>query len=498
MTPAVRNPEIRAVLKRPFAEQVAFFRSKLGNLVPTAKWDDLWKSQHDRAFMVAGAAKADLLADLAAAVDRAIAQGGSIGQFRKDFDQVVAKSGWAYTGERNWRTRTIYRTNAATSYAAGRLAQLREGGFPYWMYKHGGSADPRPQHLAWNGIVLPADHPFWQTHSPPNGWGCSCRIVGVRRKEDAVRLGGKPDKELPDGWDSINPRTGEPAGIDRGWGYQPGATAGLDQPALDELLKRQRPAPINDALKAAIAAVQTPLTLDDFLTLGAARAAQLPSVINDPAAFQGALLKQLRAEVGIDSAAQVIGKGAAAKIVRQASQRFPDAWTQAADAFGPLRVRLDTKGRCWAYTHTGPDTYARLPLFGIVRGISPGAGFMTVPQRLGTAVHEYAHRLQAALPELDRIFQDLHRRRTAGMPLRRLMDLQRGYGPRELTREDSYMHPYQGKEYASQGALEVMSMAFEWVLGAEGPRGEAQLAMLAQRDPEMIQLVLGLLFGWRP
>ncbi|MCE7932772.1 MAG: hypothetical protein DYH17_15540 [Xanthomonadales bacterium PRO6] len=99
-----------------------------------------------------------------------------------------------------------------------------EDGFPFWMYKHGGSADPRPQHLAWDGMVLPADHPFWNTHSPPNGWGCSCRIVGVRDKEMARRLGGKPDKALPEGWDEVSAKTGEPAGIDRGWGYQPGAT----------------------------------------------------------------------------------------------------------------------------------------------------------------------------------------------------------------------------------------------------------------------------------
>ena len=55
------DPKLAFALRRPFAEQVAFFRGKLGNLVPTATWRDLWKSQHDRAFMVAGAAKADLL-----------------------------------------------------------------------------------------------------------------------------------------------------------------------------------------------------------------------------------------------------------------------------------------------------------------------------------------------------------------------------------------------------------------------------------------------------
>jgi hypothetical protein len=223
MTPAVRDPAIRAILGRPFEEQLAFFRQKLGNLIPTARWDDIWKAQHDKGFMVAGAQKADLLADLAAAVDRSIV-GGTLDDFRKDFDAIVEKHGWAYTGARNWRTRTIYKTNTATAYAAGRLAQLRDGNFPFWMYKHGGSTDPRPQHLAWDGLVLPPDHPFWSTHAPPNGWGCSCRIVGVRTRDAARRLGGDPDKVLPEGWDTIDEATGEPVGIDRGWGYQPGAS----------------------------------------------------------------------------------------------------------------------------------------------------------------------------------------------------------------------------------------------------------------------------------
>ncbi|MFN3595166.1 MAG: phage minor head protein, partial [Thiobacillaceae bacterium] len=169
-------PDIAAVLRRPFDEQVAFFRGKLGDLVPTAKWDDLWKSQHDRAFMVAGAAKADLLADLAEAVDKAIADGETLDKFRQRFGEIVQKHGWhGWTGEdskagRAWRTRIIYQTNLSTSYAAGRLAQLRQAGFKYWVYKHSGAEHPRLQHKAWHGLTLPADHPFWQAHYPPNGW----------------------------------------------------------------------------------------------------------------------------------------------------------------------------------------------------------------------------------------------------------------------------------------------------------------------------------------
>ena len=176
---------ISGVFKQPFAQQLAFFRQKLGNLVPTAAWNDLIKSAHDRGFMVAGAAKADLLADLAAAVDRAIAEGQSLQTFRQDFRDLVERNGWhGWTGESTpggqaWRTRIIYKTNASTSYAAGRFAQLQA--FPTWVYRHNDSVlHPRPQHLAWNGLTLPSSDAFWRTHYPPNGWGCQCYVLGAR------------------------------------------------------------------------------------------------------------------------------------------------------------------------------------------------------------------------------------------------------------------------------------------------------------------------------
>lgn len=233
--PAAADPQIAVILRRPFAEQVAFFRGKLGNLVPTATWRDVWKSAHDRAFMVAGAAKADLLADLASAVDKAIADGETLDAFRRRFAEIVQRHGWhGWTGEetaagRAWRTRIIYQTNLSTSYAAGRLAQLKEGGFRLWVYRHSGAEHPRLQHKAWNGLTLPADHPFWQTHAPPNGWGCGCRILGASGPETARIAGGKPGyTEPPAGWDDIDPKTGEQVGIDKGWGYMPGGTV-VDQ-----------------------------------------------------------------------------------------------------------------------------------------------------------------------------------------------------------------------------------------------------------------------------
>jgi len=226
--------DFTASFGKPFAQQIAAWRIRLANQVTTPTWDAMMHSAHDRAFTVAGAMKAELLADLAEAVDKAIVNGGTLESFRKDFRAIVEKNGWhGWAGEGSkkgeaWRTKVIYKTNLATSYAAGRLAQLREAGFTFFVYRHGGSVEPRIQHLGWDGLVLKADHPFWATHAPPNGWGCSCYITGARSREGARRVGGKPDKQLDDGWQAIDPKTGVPVGIDKGWAYAPGGTVSDD------------------------------------------------------------------------------------------------------------------------------------------------------------------------------------------------------------------------------------------------------------------------------
>lgn len=198
-----------------FLEQLAALQIRLRKLVPTERWTDIARNAHDRAFVVAGAMKADLLKDLAKAVTQAIENGGTIKQFRHDFDRAVERSGWAYKGERNWRTRVIYSTNMSTTYAAGRLSQLRDPELqqvaPYWMYRHGGSTDSRPEHLKWDKLVVRADNPWWRIHYPPNGWGCSCYVTAVSRAT-AERLGGRFE----------DPEAGQPGDIDPGWDYAPG------------------------------------------------------------------------------------------------------------------------------------------------------------------------------------------------------------------------------------------------------------------------------------
>lgn len=223
----------------PFAEQIAFFNGKVD--MPTQSWLDLLGAGHDRAFVVAGAMKADLLADLHAAVLKAIEQGTTLDTFRKDFNSIVAKRGWTgWTGEdtpegRAWRQEIIYGTNLRTSYQAGRYAQAQAIAHrrPYWRYRHNDTVhDPRPLHVAWDGLILRADDPWWKTRWPPSGFGCRCRVETLAQR-DLDRMGKSgPDPTPDDGtYEWLDKRTGKthtlPQGVDPGWDYTPGATRDL-------------------------------------------------------------------------------------------------------------------------------------------------------------------------------------------------------------------------------------------------------------------------------
>jgi hypothetical protein len=53
------------------------------------------------------------------------------------------------------------------------------------MYRIGPIVRHREDHQSWDGLILPKDDPWWDSHFPPNGWGCKCytRAVTEARKK---------------------------------------------------------------------------------------------------------------------------------------------------------------------------------------------------------------------------------------------------------------------------------------------------------------------------
>ncbi len=212
-----------------FKEQIEFFRRKAN--VPTNSYADIYNNEHDYAFVVAGANRNALLNDFRAAVDKAISEGTTLDEFRQDFAEIVERHGWSYNGSFNWRSRIIYETNLNSSYQAGRYQQLRDAKFPYLEYLHSDYVEhPRELHQSWDHLVLDFNDPWWNSHFPPNGYGCQCRVRG-RTAGDLKRMGKNgPDTAPVINWvdrvigeNSGNPRIVRvPEGIDPSFEHIPG------------------------------------------------------------------------------------------------------------------------------------------------------------------------------------------------------------------------------------------------------------------------------------
>ena len=469
---AVQASEEHARL--PFNEQIEFFRNKLN--LGTQAWTDIWHDQHDRAFVVAGAAHADLVEDLRAAVDSAIADGTTLATFRKEFDQIVARHGWSYKGGRNWRTQVIYSTNVRTSYAAGRYRQMKEisSRRPYWRYRHShASEDPREQHLAWDGMILMHDDPWWDTHYPPGGWGCKCYVEALSQR-DLERLGKSGPDQAPAlnmrtvtvGVNGPSPRVVEvPEGIDPGWAYAPGQSTWRDAPVIQERFAHDPVSYIAEGRRIR----------EEILV-----AADVETVEGFEASFRTELRRRLREERGAGQVAaeieelQVRGAPTTARRVRSAAAELPESWVRAGNS-----VKLMSRGtsrRGW---------YSE--------GTSGWPAMITTNKDPGNALHEYTHHLQRAMPGLDALFHRLHRRRTAGETRVTVTP-----GRNEPGRKDKYLKWYMGREYgADEVPREVwtmtIQMAFHPVWGED-----YLLKMAADDDTELLDLLLGVLFRYDP
>lgn len=162
-------------------------------------WADVYGEEHKKAFTVAKVMRSDVLTVIRESLDRAIGDGVPFEQWRKDLKPHLQALGWwndqlstpdPLTGVQvtirpPQRLHTIYFTNVRQARAAAQYDRITRNKKtrPLILYVHGASAKPRPEHLAWHGLLLPVDHEFWETHTPSNGWLCSCSVRSVSNRE---------------------------------------------------------------------------------------------------------------------------------------------------------------------------------------------------------------------------------------------------------------------------------------------------------------------------
>jgi len=58
--------------------------------------------------------------------------------------------------------------------------------YPNLEYMPSRAANPREDHEAYYHIILPIDHKFWNTRTPPIDWGCLCGIRNTNKAPTAI------------------------------------------------------------------------------------------------------------------------------------------------------------------------------------------------------------------------------------------------------------------------------------------------------------------------
>ena len=506
-------------------------------------WQDTASYEHAVSFTVAKMMDEDMLGETRAAVTDALANGTDFATFQKRLKPYLMARGWwgqavmgdPDTGEiqkvqlgSTRRLRTIYHTNLHTAYAAGQWERIQRNKklFPYLKYIPSDAAEPRESHKPFYGMVLPVDDPFWSTHFPPNGWGCKCNVRALTR-EQAEKTGISKSPVLKD-VEHINTRTGEveyyPEGVNPSFAHNPGdrleALLQMAQEKHGDAFARG----LLDDLERLQAHMSTQRIFKDSASI-IAEGERLYEKYQDiiAAAIQRGAGHEAIAEImqreGVvtGEAARVVGAKADVDEVIEILRRYPADWVQKSNEAGVTAVQsMNNRAFARIYPNISAARIQKiidddlmiekaLKQAAISKQIKPGdtatllmrnIGHRDVAIRLSTHLHEFGHRLQAVMPELDALFARYWELRTKGEPMEKLAEILPGrFRADELTKKDAFPHPYWGKIYGDEDdpqPKEMLTMSFQALLG-----GDRELFDLLHSDEALFRFTLAVLTRWR-
>jgi len=179
------------------AAAIEYFKRK--GLKTSWNWFDTWKDAHAKAFTVAKTASLDVVSDIRDMVGKALSEGMTLAQFKKDLKPQLQKRGWwgkkervneetgeieEYMAGSPRRLETIYRTNLQTAYMAGRYKGQMDAAadLPYLQYIAVIDGKTTDKCREMHERVFRADDPVWNVFYPPNHWGCRARVRSLSEK----------------------------------------------------------------------------------------------------------------------------------------------------------------------------------------------------------------------------------------------------------------------------------------------------------------------------
>jgi SPP1 gp7 family putative phage head morphogenesis protein len=181
----------------PHHEAVDLIRDKPA--VAREIFDALEPELRARAFTIAGIEDFDVLQGVQDSIAK-LPAGGDWNKLRKEIAEKL--SPWMDDARAANRAQLLLSHHGFAAYSAAHTRALDGMAdiFTHRQYLATGDDATRASHQALDGIILPANHPFWEKHTPPWEWGCRCQVVGLtaedageEAKADAQR---PPDQRL--------------------------------------------------------------------------------------------------------------------------------------------------------------------------------------------------------------------------------------------------------------------------------------------------------------
>lgn len=504
-----------------FDDALAFFRARTP--MPSGVFYALEAQARQKAFTVSNVAQMSMVQQALDSLDLALDQGMDLESWRKEIGPALEEA-WAGTVQYPaWRLETIFRTNVQTAFSHGRVRQMRDPAVtalrPFWLFDAVLDGRTTDECSARDGVLLPADDPWWSENTPPLHFNCRSGIRSLR-KSQADRRGGvnPPDREV-----ELNPPGtgfGAAPSLDPAVQVKPFVPEVKGHPALEgaRLRKEQElrpppPKPEHDpehwvaefrargypdgvARRAAHGKAAEERGLDRKLDELHAVAKRLEEA-GVPA---GKSLREGLAWLVEDGEVETL-RGQLALLAREGAPEHAEplvrsmaALLEHARAIPPRRLPIQMPGRPRndparlaeyraavgfyellshpALSH--PTNYS--VRWGVRRGFCDVLRRrLNLSLRSGVLVHEWGHAIEALNPEVLRRSAEFLRARTAGEPAVRLRVLYpaRKYRRNELAKPDKFLEAYMGKLYALGDrilATELLSMAFELLANGEGWR----------------------------
>ncbi|WP_139452497.1 phage minor head protein [Campylobacter armoricus] len=180
------------------SEAVLFLKNKKPQV--SFDYDELSHSSHKKVFTIAKLIDESLLKDIQDSLVNAIKNGDKFSTWSKIAEEKLKAKGWwgskeiidRKTGEikktnfNSARLKKIFEENSRKAKAKAIYENQMKSTKPYLKYCTKQDSHVRDKHRAFDGIVLPKDDPFWDTHYPHvsmHDYGCRCKVINLGESE---------------------------------------------------------------------------------------------------------------------------------------------------------------------------------------------------------------------------------------------------------------------------------------------------------------------------